>query len=168
MVVRLVEEQKDTSIDPNVRHVINVAKQELKELIKQRSHITRRIAVTKQTIVGLASVFGNVVLEQELLDLLGLPGVEGARRPGFTRSCRMVLIEAAGPVGARDVCERLSLKDPEVASRHKDLLASVTTILNRLVAYGEVRSFQLNGKRVWQWMTDEEGKPRDPVDPSTG
>jgi hypothetical protein len=167
MVVRLVEEQKHAAIDPNVRHVINVAKEELKELIKQRSHITRRIAVTKQTIAGLASVFGNAALQQELLDLLSVRGVGEARHSGFTQTCRMVLIEAAGPVSAREVCEQLSLKHPDVASRHKDLVASVTTILNRLVAYGEVRRSRVNGKTFWQWMTDEEEKPPGPVDPST-
>jgi hypothetical protein len=43
--------------------------------------------------------------------------------------------------------------------RHKDPLASVTTVLNRLVEYGEARSVVgQNGKRAWEWVADP---PRD-------
>jgi len=41
--------------------------------------------------------------------------------------------------------------------RHKDPMASVTTVLNRLVAYGEARAVSLdNGRRAWVWVADAE------------
>jgi hypothetical protein len=42
-----------------------------------------------------------------------------------------------------------------VLLRHKDPLASVTTVLNRLVEYGEALSLvRDNGRRAWQWVAD--------------
>jgi hypothetical protein len=39
--------------------------------------------------------------------------------------------------------------------RHKDPLASVTTVLNRLVEYGEARTVvRENGRRAWEWVAD--------------
>jgi hypothetical protein len=43
--------------------------------------------------------------------------------------------------------------------RHKDPIASVTTVLNRLADYGEARcSLDTNGRRVWEWIA-ERGNP---------
>ncbi len=42
-------------------------------------------------------------------------------------------------------------------ARHKDPMASVTTVLNRLVAYGEAKAVTVeNGRRAWQWVADSE------------
>jgi hypothetical protein len=39
-------------------------------------------------------------------------------------------------------------------------LASVTTVLNRLVEYGEARTIvRENGRRAWQWVSDPENTP---------
>ncbi len=39
--------------------------------------------------------------------------------------------------------------------RHKDPLASVTTVLNRLVEYGEARTLiRENGRRAWEWVAE--------------
>jgi hypothetical protein len=38
-------------------------------------------------------------------------------------------------------------------------MASVTTVLNRLVAYGEARAVALDtGRRAWQWVADSESE----------
>ncbi len=40
-------------------------------------------------------------------------------------------------------------------ARHKDPMASVTTVLNRLVEYGEAEAVHAsNGKRAWRWVAD--------------
>jgi len=42
-------------------------------------------------------------------------------------------------------------------ARHKDPMASVTTVLNRLVAYGEAKAVSIDkGRRAWQWVADSE------------
>jgi hypothetical protein len=139
--------------DPHVKEVLSAAHEELKHLLRQRAEIMKRIGTIKQTIAGLANIFGDEILSDDLLELVDRK--TAARQPGFTKVCRMVLMEAAVPLGAREVCERIQSKTPPVLERHKDPLASVTTVLNRLVEYGEARSLvRENGRRAWQWVAD--------------
>src|SRR5215469_13498704 len=122
----------------HVQEVIRQAHEELRQLLQQRAEIMKRIGTVKQTISGLANLFGDDVLNEELLELVDRKS--SGRQPGFTKACRMVLMEAACPMGARDVCEQIQQRIPPVLLRHKDPLASVTTVLNRLVEYGEAKA----------------------------
>lgn len=144
------EHEKD-----HVQEVIRVAQLELRELLRRRSEIMHRIGSVKRTILGLAAVFGDAALNQdwedEWLDLK-IRKRHGSRR-GFTRTCRIILMEADGPLSAREVCERVKGRIEELELRHKDPLASVTTVLNRLAQYGEAQIVTLeNGRRAWQWI----------------
>ena len=66
-------------------------------------------------------------------------------------------MEVRRPLGARDVCVELERYAPAILARHKDPLASVTTVLNRLVDYGEARSLSNDrGRRVWEWISETE------------
>jgi hypothetical protein len=56
--------------DPHVQEVLKSAHEELRVLLKQRAEIMKRIGTVKQTIVGLANMFGEDVLNEELLDLI--------------------------------------------------------------------------------------------------
>jgi hypothetical protein len=81
------------------------------------------------------------------------------RQPGFTKACRRVLMEVRRPLGAREVCAELERYAPAILARHKDPLASVTTVLNRLVDYGEARSLSNDrGRRVWEWVSATEAE----------
>src|ERR1700745_4478752 len=119
--------------EPHVQEVVKAAHEELRQLMRQRAEVMKRIGTVKQTIVGLANLFGDDVLNDELLELVDRK--TNGRQPGFTKACRMVLMEADRPLGAREVCELIQQKIPPILSRHKDPLASVTTVLNRLVGY---------------------------------
>jgi hypothetical protein len=144
--------------DPHVLEVVRQAHEELRQLMRQRADVMKRIGTVKQTIVGLANLFGDDVLNEELLELVDRK--TNGRQPGFTKACRMVLMEADRPLGAREVCELIQQKIPPILSRHKDPLASVTTVLNRLVEYGEARTIvRENGRRAWQWVSDPENTP---------
>src|SRR5207302_5653998 len=139
--------------DPHVQEVVKAAHEELRQLMRQRAEIMKRIGTVKQTIVGLANLFGDNVLSEELLELVDRKS--GGRQPGFTKACRMVLMEAEKPLGAREVCDQIQQRMPPILIRHKDPLASVTTVLNRLVEYGEARTvLRENGRRAWQWVSD--------------
>jgi hypothetical protein len=139
--------------DPHVQEVVKAAHEELRQLMRQRAEVMKRIGTVKQTIVGLANLFGDEVLTDELLELVDRKS--SGRQPGFTKACRMVLMEADRPLGAREVCEQIQQRIPPVLLRHKDPLASVTTVLNRLVEYGEARTVvRENGRRAWQWVSD--------------
>jgi hypothetical protein len=140
---------------PHVHEVVHSAELELHQLMQQRAEIVRRIGTIKQTLAGLVNIFGDVVLSDELLAALDRKPAN--RQPGFTRACRAVLMEAARPLGTRQVCQALQQKSPEILARHKDPLASVTTVLNRLVDYAEARcSMDANGRRTWEWATELE------------
>lgn len=141
----------------HVEEVVRQAHEELRQLMQQRSEVMRRIGTIKQTIVGLANLFGDGVLNDELLEMVDRKS--SGRQPGFTKACRMVLMDANRALSARDVCDRLQQKAPPVLARHKDPMASVTTVLNRLVAYGEAKAVSLEtGRRAWQWVADSESE----------
>jgi hypothetical protein len=139
----------------HVQEVVRQAHEELRQLLQQRAEVMRRIGTVKQTIAGLANLFGDAVLSDELLELVDRKN--NGRQPGFTKACRMILMEANRALSARDVCAKIQEKMPPILERHKDPMASVTTVLNRLVAYGEARAVVLdNGRRAWIWVADTE------------
>jgi hypothetical protein len=144
--------------------VIHSAQLELRDLLQQRDQIIKRIGTMKQTIVGLAKLFGEDVFTEEVQLLLGRK--TGARCEGLTNTCRVVLMESDHSLTARDVCEQLGRRLPLLVSRHKDPLASVTTVLNRLAQYGEARAvLQPDGRRAWKWASEAQerlsnGTPR--------
>ena len=95
----------------------------------------------------------HIVLGHHLLELIDRK--PNGRQPGFTKACRIVLMEARGPLGAREVCQELERRASDILLRHKDPMASVTTVLNRLVDYGEARSLTNDrGRRVWEWVSE--------------
>lgn len=139
--------------DSHVQEVVKAAHEELRQLMRQRADIMKRIGTLKQTIAGLANLFGDDILGEDLLELVDRK--TGGRQPGFTKACRMALMEAGRPLAVREVCEQIQQRLPAVLLRHKDPLASVTTVLNRLVEYGEAQSVvRENGRRAWQWVTE--------------
>lgn len=138
----------------HVQEVIRSAKAELHQLLRQRADIMKRIGTIRQTLIGLANLFGDSALCEELLSFLD----RKATQQGLTRACRLVLMESPAPLGAREACEQLQGKSPGVLARHKHPTASVTTIFNRLVDYGEARSFlNAQGRRVWQYIAEPNG-----------
>jgi len=142
----------------HVEEVVRQAHEELRQLLHQRAEVMRRIGTIKQTIAGLANLFGDGVLNDELLELVDRKS--SGRQPGFTKACRMVLMDANRALSARDVCDRIQQKAPPMLARHKDPMASVTTVLNRLVAYGEAKAVALdNGRRAWEWVADSASQP---------
>jgi hypothetical protein len=139
----------------HVELVVRQAHEELRELLQQRADVMRRIGTIKQTIAGLANLFGDDVLSDDLLEILDRKSC--GRQPGFTKACRMALMDAKGPLTARDVCASIQQKSAQMLERHKDPMASVTTVLNRLVAYGEAMPVILdNGRRAWKWVAESE------------
>ena len=115
-------------------------------LLRQRADIMKRIGTVKQTIAGLANLFGDGVLNEELMELVDRKS--SGRQPGFTKACRMILMEAGRAMSARDICDYFQQKMPSLLAHHKDPMASVTTVLNRLVDYGEAQAVVANNGRT--------------------
>ncbi len=137
----------------HVQEVIRQAHEELRQLLQQRAEIMKRIGTVKQTISGLANLFGEGVLSEELMELVDRKN--SGRQPGFTKACRMILMEAGRAMNSRDICEYFQQRMPALLARHKDPMASVTTVLNRLVEYGEAEAVVANGRRAWRWVADQ-------------
>src|SRR4030095_10548413 len=160
-------ESRGTEANANVLEVLRAARLELDALLRQRAEITRQIGTVKQAIIGLANVFGGPALQDAVLELMDHRTTN--RQSGFTRACRYVLTEANRPLNSSEMCEELRRKFPEVAARHKDPTASVTTVLNRLGAYGEGGpSKESQGRRAWQWVADEKWAGVPPITGDAG
>jgi hypothetical protein len=137
---------------PDVQVIVKVAHEELQRLIQQRADIMKRIGTIKQTIAGLCNLFGENELTEDLRELIN--GKAGVRRPGITQACRRVLMDAACPVTAREVCEQIQRRTMPGLPCSKNLVASVTTVLSRLVQYGEARMVSRDGgPRAWLWVS---------------
>lgn len=136
----------------HVQEVVRQAHGELRTLLLQRAEIMKRIGTVKQTISGLANLFGDGVLNEELLELVDRKS--SGRQPGFTKACRMILMQSGRSMNARDICDNFQQKMPALLARHKDPMASITTVLNRLVEYGEAQAVLLNGRRAWRWVAE--------------
>src|ERR1700733_12141764 len=108
----------NTHVNGHVKEVVRQAHEELRQLLQQRADVMKRIGTVKQTIAGLANLFGDGVLSDELLELVDRKS--GGRQPGFTKACRMILMEANRPLGAREVCEQIEQRVPALLVRHKD------------------------------------------------
>jgi hypothetical protein len=153
MEMQDVTRQPNTLDNGHVHEVVRQAREELELLLGQRAEVMKRIGTVKQTLAGLANLFGDDILDQELAELVDRRS--SGRQPGFTKACRVVLLESRRPLSARDLCELLQQKHPALLARHKDPVASVTTVLNRLVDYGEALPVNLeNGRRAWQWVAE--------------
>ena len=145
----------------SAQQVVKAAHEELLQLMRQRAEIMKRIGTVKQTIAGLANLFGDQVLGDDLLELIDRK--PNGRQPGFTKACRRVLMEVRRPLGAREVCVELERYAPTILARHKDPLASVTTVLNRLVDYAcESLELSTSGKargRTPSWRARQSESP---------
>jgi len=138
---------------PHVLEVLRSAQEDLARLMQERAEITRRIGTVKQLIVGMTKLFGDEILNEELLVLLNRKG--NVRQRGLTGGCRLALMQSQRPQSAREVCEQVQRSAPSVLARHKDPVASVTTVLNRLAEYGEAQSMiRADGRRAWEWVAD--------------
>ena len=154
------------SADASAQEVLRRAQEELRGLLQQRADLMKRIGTLRQTITGMATLFGDEILSQELLQLVNRK--PSGRQSGFTHACRVLLMEARHPLAVREVCSRMRERMPAVLERHKDPLASLTTVLNRLVEYGEAQSMRNEqGRRAWMWVVDD-GKESIPGHPIAG
>jgi hypothetical protein len=139
-------------------HVINVMRQaelELRQLIVERAQVTKRIGTVKRTILGLAKLYGDDILDAVGLDIERKPG---SRQPGVTRACRKVLMEARRPMTAREVCDEIQRTAPSLLAHHKDPRTTIFTILGRLAMYGEATVLAGDrGQRCWMWVAEHTG-----------
>ena len=136
-----------------VSTIVQQLQDELVQLLQQRDMVVQRIGTVKKVVAGLAAMFGDGAVDDGLRELVGIGA--GPRVSGLTSTCRRILMEASLPMSSHEVLQRINAENPSVLARHKDPLASLTTILNRLVSYGEAQRVLLaDSRRGWQWAQE--------------
>jgi hypothetical protein len=66
-------------------------------------------------------------------------------------------MESVLPLTPQNICDEVRRRRPDLLAHHKSPVASVTTVMNRLVRYGEARVFRTaSGRRAWQWAAGNE------------
>ncbi len=133
----------------DIEHIVKLAGGELQVLLTQRAAILKRLAILRRIIAGLAEMFGDDVLPEDVRILTKLPA-QGTRGAGLTEACRAALSTSSRPLTAREVVDTIRTKDAKVIQHHKDPVASVTSILHRLGSYGEATAeVSQSGRRMW-------------------
>lgn len=138
-----------------IERVVGWAQSELDLLSLRRAAIALRVRVIKNTIVGLADVFGSTLTDEELRTLPPtLPVRRTARsRRGLTQACRQALMASSTPLTTQELCRRIEETHPEILARQKEPRVSVTVVLRRLVNYGEVYdNVDERNARTWLWI----------------
>ncbi|HTR65841.1 MAG TPA: hypothetical protein VMH85_08715 [Terriglobales bacterium] len=152
----------DIADNTDVEHVVVQIRKELDSLHLEHAAIVKRIALIKQTLHGLAGVFGERMVNgqlQNLLSLSSVPPPSGASR-GLTQSCRRLLAEAQSPVTVHQIHAGIQERYPEVLANNKKPTASLQVILRRLVEYGEAEAgFDARGKRTWRSKSRQAASP---------
>jgi len=150
----------DAAIDPpqpvrnqDLQMVVAQALDQSRQLTLRCQEIAQRIAIIKRTINGLALLYGGE-LQRRRED-----GATAERRCGITNACRVVLNRADTSLSAREVYAILRGEFPDLFRQPGNHYASVVTILNRLVKYGEAETFLCNGNRFWQRHQSADHRP---------
>jgi hypothetical protein len=131
------------AVSHDLQMVVQRAKDQLDQLTLQRQEIAQRIAIVKRAIHGLALLGGREVRSGRAPE-----ATRGNR--GITNACRLVLNRTDTPLSADQIFAILQEDFLGVFLPTGNHYASLVTTLNRLVNYGEARTFLCNGSRFWQ------------------
>ena len=77
------------------------------------------------------------VIGEEILELVDHRPT--ARQPGFTKTCRVRLMESDRPLLTHEVCQEIVRRNLVRLAGQNKPLPSVSIVLNRLASYGEAR-----------------------------
>ena len=134
------------------RRDLHTKKQELAKLLRQRQEIDHKIAQLQPLIShldGLCRELGDRVAKEAAIKV--------ELTTGLTELARTTLEEAALPLSASELKTRMEAKGFDF-SKYASPLATLHTVLNRLVKSGRVKVVALKGgKKSYQWITVIDG-----------
>jgi chromosome segregation ATPase len=125
---------KHMSVAESYARALAAARRELDALLRERDEIETRVARVRRTIAALSALCD----ESTPLDL------------GLTDAIRTVLRGSVEALSAPEVKERLETLGLDL-SQHANALASVHTVLKRLVHAGEADTTQGYGGKMVYW-----------------
>jgi hypothetical protein len=136
----------------DVEQVVGRIQRELRTLRTEQVAIAKRIGLIKNTIAGLAEVFGPGVVGQELQGLLKVEPVKRRRSRGLTDACRELLKETSEPQTLKQISARIHERFPTLVAHHRYPTTIIQMMLRRLVMYGEAEEIDAGaGLRSWRF-----------------
>ena len=139
---------EDSGKQLEVEYSERVAQRELEGLLRQLANMNRQILMVRRAITGLAATIGDAGVASS--GTAQATRVRRTRREDLTRACRTVLDQASLPLTAREVTHAVGELTPSAIADQENPVASVTSVLRRLLEYGEVNNaFNEEGRRTW-------------------
>jgi len=144
----------------DVERVLGQIQQQLQILRAEHVAIAKKIWLIKNTIAGLAEVFGPGVVGADLQSMLAPALVRRRRNRGLTDACREVLQEASEAQTLKQISGRIQERYPTLLSHHRYPMAILQIMLRRLVMYGEAEEVgRTAGLRSWKLSSQRPGEP---------
>lgn len=132
------------------RRAFAAAKRELGDLLKRRERIDKRIATLKPILNDLAALC-EAKTDQEFVQTVS---PKDTKSFGITDLVRLALKREIGPLTPIEIRNQVLFLRPDL-SKQSNLLASVHTVLKRLVKSDEVDEVPaLGGKKAYRWISD--------------
>jgi hypothetical protein len=150
-IARLGKPSAEALPPEDLNRLVSSIETELRELTETRAAISKRITAVKNTILGLAELFGSNVLGPDLQDLLAIRPTSSELHYGLTDLCRDLLrSRSAENLTVQAFLHHAREKFPERMLVHKHPGTSVRVVLRRLVDYGEaVEVLTETGAKAW-------------------
>jgi hypothetical protein len=121
------------------RKLVTEIQKEIESLEIQQEDTTRRLARLKQSLMGLSPLAEeqDAWLTEAAADLAGIN--KGLTEISITDSARQILQATNKPLSPVEIKDRLVSMGKDMGG-HKNVMASVHSLLKRLVASGEIES----------------------------
>src|SRR5579863_3481617 len=103
----------------DVERVVGQIQQQLQVLKAEQAAIAKKICLIKNTIAGLAEVFGNGIVGQDLQNMLAPAPAERRRNRGLTDACREALQEASSSQTLKQISGHIQERYPTLLSHHR-------------------------------------------------
>ena len=154
--------QHHNSTREDAQNVAQAAQAELLRLLEMRAEIAKRLATIKKVREGLASMFGDHILSEDLLRLL--PHRRGVADLGLLESCRLLLMESCKPMSVEEMCKDLRCRMPRLVRQQKDIYNSVAIVFEQLSRNGIARPVIRDGAETsWELVlraNDDKAEPQ--------
>jgi len=162
-----------------LQHTVGFIEMELRALNLRKNRLSERIVAIKQTITGLAELFGTEVVDQQLPSVRfseppgrrrAQPGLTDSCRqllrsrpcdqnPTLNRACRIALLENLAFMSEKEIYSRIVRRGSFTFTNAHLALADVADELNTLIERGQARCIEIGNERRWQRaiLADEVG-----------
>lgn len=109
---------------------------ELGDCLKEQGRLEKKIVAVRQMIVGFSDALGEKFVEEDSL--------------GLTDAIRQAYKTAGGKLAPTELKDRLESIGYDT-SKYGNLMASLHSVINRLVTQGQLKTIVIAGKQYQEW-----------------